>query len=280
MNRKERRRAEAAQRAQERRLQKDAEERAAATIVPESRKADIARVVRSIDFVTGSGTCFSRAITGGAVLSQLGIDAKMAVGSMLYRAGPDELADTLAFCGPGNAAFFNPEGHGDASHIWLTVGNDLVDFSVGDWRLENHREGNPLDRLPDGTTLPQIQWTAPPMPEFWWQPLAPFTTAWQPIGTPTLGTAWYKRAEFVSNKTIENSRASVRSEPVQLAISLLRERAEQLVSDWQSGAFTPFAKKTFVLGKALRRHGRDVADVLAERNLASGRILRVPGTKP
>ena len=63
------------------------------------RREDIARLVRSIDFEVGSGTCFVRAFLGHKVLSWLSIASRITRGGMLYRAGPDEICDVLAFCG-------------------------------------------------------------------------------------------------------------------------------------------------------------------------------------
>jgi hypothetical protein len=50
-----------------------------------------------------NGLCFFRNVTGMITLWRLGIAAKLALGGMIYRAGPDEYRDVMAFCGPGNA---------------------------------------------------------------------------------------------------------------------------------------------------------------------------------
>jgi hypothetical protein len=103
----------------------------AQNITPE-RRAAIACVVRSIELVAGGGTCLFRAILGRRVLAWLGIPSTIAVGAMLYRAGPDKIRDVVAFCGHGNAPMVTDEGN--ALHYWLHCGDDLVDFSVGDWQ--------------------------------------------------------------------------------------------------------------------------------------------------
>jgi hypothetical protein len=48
-----------------------------------------------------------------------------------------------------------------AGHAWLESDDQLVDFTVGDWRehfdeLRREREYRPID------------WRAPPLPEFFW----------------------------------------------------------------------------------------------------------------
>ena len=85
------------------------------------RRADIARLVRSVDFVSRGGTCAMRAVTGQKVLAMLGIRARLTFGAMLYRAGPDELADTVAFCGPDNRALRLDRKV--LGHYWLEAGS-------------------------------------------------------------------------------------------------------------------------------------------------------------
>jgi hypothetical protein len=133
------------------------------------------------------------------VLNLLGIANHLTVGAMLYRAGPDEIHDTVAFCGPGNQACWTTQGA--AAHFWLTAGDDLIDFSVGDWRAQEAVISDRVifDRWPDGSSPGPIQWDAPP-PEFWWQAQATFTAPWRPDGSPPLGTAWYRKAELPGGK--------------------------------------------------------------------------------
>jgi hypothetical protein len=203
--------------------------------------ADIARVVRSIDFITGSGTCFVRALLGAKVLGWLGIPSRLTHGAMLYRAGPDPIADVIAFCGPGNAA------DGPRSHDWLTVGDDLVDFSVGDWRPLSDLEWYGRDHLPP------IQWTASALPDFWWRPKSMFLNAWRQRGEPQIGEAWYAEARLPEEEARKENIDAAR-DPVRWAEIVLRDRAKQLIADWQTGTVTEFPKKHFVLGGAVMRN--------------------------
>jgi hypothetical protein len=108
-------------------------------------------------------------------------------GAMLYRAGPHEIYDIIAFCGPGNEAYRTSDGV--LAHYWLTAGDQLIDFSVGDWRSDCRSENDVLnssfDRRPDGSVAPAVQWTAPDLPDFWWQPAATLTAPWRPQGHGT-----------------------------------------------------------------------------------------------
>jgi hypothetical protein len=225
---------------------------------PEHR-ADIARVVRSVDLETGGGVCVFRAVMGQRVLAWLGIRSTVVMGAMLYRAGPDEIRDTLAFCGPGNGPAMTDDGMG--AHCWLHAGEDLIDFSVGDWQQQSEagyfQEGNPLDAAPSGEQLGPIQWTVPRLPEFWWQPHASLTEPWHPIGTPELGAAWYRPAPIPQGLQEKVQRDS-QSQPVRWLSQILYERTQQIIADWQSGNVTEFTKKTAILSQPLARHGRDV----------------------
>ena len=68
-------------------------------------KRDIAKTVRSIEWLLPdrrpAGMCFFRTMFGTITLNRLDIPAKPALGGMIYRAGPDEERDVVAFCGPG-----------------------------------------------------------------------------------------------------------------------------------------------------------------------------------
>jgi hypothetical protein len=214
-------------------------------ILEPARRADIARVVRSVDFVIdgGGGTCASRAFAGKVALTRLGVCARLVFGAMLYRAGPDEEVDVVAYCGQGNRA-----QHGDGGmlgHLWLEAGPDLIDFSVGDWREQFCPEGG-LEPLPPGVkSLPPVRWTTT-VPDFWWRPSCELTTPWREhtgpfAATPPLGEAWYHAEPgplpFKSAPTGDMERA------IEI---LMRDRIDQLLTDWRSGGHTEFVRKTFI----------------------------------
>jgi hypothetical protein len=203
MNRKDRRRYEAQQRRHEERMRRDAEERVAKMIttttpLPDDIKRDIAKTVRSIEWavldVDGTavecGLCFYRAVSGMTTLCPLDIWAKPALGGMIYRAGPDERRDVVGFCGPGNVGIFKTAEHHMLAHYFVVSGDDIIDFSVGDWK-ENITAGKMSEMIVPGVDpLGPIQWTAPPLTEFFWAPRASF----EPVPgkhTPELGQAWY-----------------------------------------------------------------------------------------
>src|SRR5262245_46348702 len=110
--------------------------------VPDDIKCDIAKTVRSIDWTVvrddpypfRNGLCFFRNVTGMVTLWKLGIAATLALGGMIYRAGPDEYRDVMAFCGPGNAGTKLPGGL--LGHYFIISGDDIVDFSPGDWKQD------------------------------------------------------------------------------------------------------------------------------------------------
>ena len=57
---------------------------------------------------------------------------------MLYRCGPHRRRDTLRFCWPDNRGGYLHTGN-DAyliGHVWVEVGDEIADFSVGDWQAE------------------------------------------------------------------------------------------------------------------------------------------------
>src|SRR3954453_9953239 len=103
----------------------------AGLVLSPDQQADVARLVRAIAFDVGrGGACLFRAVVGQAALAALGHPSTIVFGGMLYRAGPDELVDTVAFCGPGNAALLMARQM--LGHYWLQAGRDLIDFTVGD----------------------------------------------------------------------------------------------------------------------------------------------------
>lgn len=212
--------------------------------VPDHR-ADIARCLRSIDFVSDGGTCAMRAITGQKVLAMLGVRSRIVFGAMLYRAGPDPLADVIAFCGPKNRAL--QLGRTVLGHYWLEAGSDLIDFTVGDWREQAHlTEGATEYDTIDGTPLPPTQWTTT-VPDFWWRPSVELTAPWRETKTevpetPALGLAWYHAAAD-GEPLLQN----VITGNLMRAVTILaRERVDQLLSDWRSGNRSEFKRQTFV----------------------------------
>jgi hypothetical protein len=161
-------------------------------------QAGIGRLVRSLEFagLPDGGHCIFRAIAGKAMFALLDIDATYAIGSMVYRVGPDPLRDVLAFCGPHNSGCMGQDGKA-LFHVWLKVGGWFADFSVGDWHSDSRScgeydfsmDGVPLGKL--NAALGPIQWTIPKPPEFWWKRRAEAEAAWRPDATPELGEAWY-----------------------------------------------------------------------------------------
>jgi hypothetical protein len=156
--------------------------------IPDDITTDIAKVVRSIEWrLTDdiAGMCFWRAMTGFATLSGLDIPAKPALGGMVYRTGPDERCDVVAFCGEGNLGRKSPRGI--LAHYFLVSGQDIIDFSVGDWK------GNSLTVpdvvVPGQAPLPPICWTTT-APDFFWAHHSNFTPD-RSAFTPELGRAWY-----------------------------------------------------------------------------------------
>jgi hypothetical protein len=141
-------------------------------LIAEDVKRDIAKIVRSVKLVLDvpGGICTFRSATGWFVLKYLGITVNRALGGMAYQAGPDPVRDVVGFCGPRWAGCMK-DGR-LLGHYWLMSGNDLVDFSVGDWRaLADETAAHYY--VPGTPELNPIQWTAPELPPFFWQEKAP-----------------------------------------------------------------------------------------------------------
>jgi hypothetical protein len=132
--------------------------------IPYEIKTDIAKVVRSLALNAQGGQCFFRAVIGFTTLQMLGFrQARPCLGGMVYRAGPDEVRDVMAFCGPNNQGCMY-EGR-FLGHYWIADRNDFIDFSVGDWR-ENARMSESewhqnIEQQLHGYSLGAVQWTAP-----------------------------------------------------------------------------------------------------------------------
>lgn len=164
------------------------------TAVPSEVRRDIAAIVRSVKWQlpTRAGTCWYTNCAGVMCLEIIGLPAKMEIGSMVYRCGPDPERDVVAFCGPGNMGMIAPDGY-FIGHIYVQSDTDLIDFSVGSWREESDKmEGVCVaDRRPDGTSPGPAQWTAPPLPDFIWADRATEKAKWRKGGTPELGEWWF-----------------------------------------------------------------------------------------
>ena len=128
------------------------------------------------------GTCIVRGLVGHKLMREIGLDAKLAYGAMLYRAGYDPMADVVAYCGQYNTGYVDNFMLG---HLWTELGDDLIDFSCGDWQREEEWQ---VQVAPDG--LPPITWQVEP-PQYLWQKAAPLKEAWRKIGQPALGEFWY-----------------------------------------------------------------------------------------
>ena len=153
--------------------------------IPDDLKTDISSAVRAFTMVQVGGTCITRALVGNSLLRECGLDAQLTSGSLIYRAGPDPVADVVAYCGMGNVGY-SIDG-GILGHVWNELGGEVIDFSTGDWRSE----GDLIFKLyPDG--LPPVQWEVEP-PEYLWKPAQSLKSAWRPIGSPALGQFWYGR---------------------------------------------------------------------------------------
>jgi len=159
--------------------------------VPDDIKRDIAKVVRSIEYRyvddPDGGMCAWRNLTGQVVLWKLDIAAKIALGGLVYRVGPDERRDVVAFCGGGDVGMKNAIGLG--GHYFLVSGDNIVDFSAGDWK-ENSAAAPEHERLMGQTPLDPVQWLIEP-PEFFWAERSIFSPPHDGTFTPELGRAWY-----------------------------------------------------------------------------------------
>ena len=168
--------------------------------IPDDVKNDIAGVARSLEIrtVMTGGRCFWRALVGYYALELSGISAHITLGGMVYRAGPNERRDVVAFCGPGN--FGIKVAGGLLAHYFLmTDAGEIVDFSAGDWKRDN----DIIPEVGDASDLGPIQWMVDP-PLFHWDAAAKLQ---RPPGlkayTPQLGRAWYNGFEGDASDAIE-----------------------------------------------------------------------------
>ena len=169
--------------------------RATITALPDDLKADIADAVRAFTYMqVMDGTCIVRGLVGHKLMREIGLDAKLAYGAMLYRAGYDPMADVVAYCGQYNTGYVDNFMLG---HLWTELGDDLIDFSCGDWQREEEWQ---VQVAPDG--LPPITWQVEP-PQYLWQKAAPLKEAWRKIGQPALGEFWYGPWQGMVPDTVE-----------------------------------------------------------------------------
>ena len=165
---------------------------AACAALPDDIKADIAASARSLNMTNGrvGGMCFWRTLVGYYALSLLRIETRISLGGLVYRVGPDERRDVIAFCGPGNVGIATDIGI--RAHYFLTTGGgEIVDFSVGDWKRDDERWRVIVKDYGDDSYLGPIQWAIDP-PAFHWDDANKFRRpAGSTLYTPELGQAWY-----------------------------------------------------------------------------------------
>ena len=167
----------------------------ASIILPDDLKADIADTVRAFTYMqVMGGTCIVRGLVGHKLLREIGLEAKLTYGAILYRAGSDPMADVVAYCGQYNTGYVDNFVLG---HLWTELGDDLIDFSCGDWQREEEWQ---VQVAPDG--LPPITWQVEP-PQYLWQKAAPLKEAWRKIGQPALGEFWYGPWQGMVPDTVE-----------------------------------------------------------------------------
>jgi hypothetical protein len=102
---------------------------------------------------------------------------------MLYRPGHDQVRDTMSYCGKRNTGYCVDGGM--FGHIWNEVGNDLIDFSCGDWVHEAEMQ---VLLLPDG--LGDLVFEKVP-PSYLWRGSSSLKANWREFGSPRSGEFWY-----------------------------------------------------------------------------------------
>ena len=148
--------------------------------IPTDVKCRIASIVRAFAFDHyDGGVCVARALIGQQVFDALGIDTTLVFGSMLFRCGKHRTRDTLRFADHQNVGRVLSDCM--IGHCWLELGDDLIDFSAGDWK-----SAQPL--FNDG--LGAMNWVVEP-PEFILQPAGSLKRPWRQKGVPEMGKVWY-----------------------------------------------------------------------------------------
>jgi hypothetical protein len=151
--------------------------REAAKLLPDDIKADIAAIVQqqqnSFTVFDGQGQpvdkgqrCLWQALVGHVTLDCVGIATRLVTGHARYRFAPGDVLDLTV-------------------HFWLMAGDQLIDFSVVEWRDTTRGECDPA-------------WHVAP-PRYHWGDRAQFTCSsgrpeelrTSPQLPPPLGVAWY-----------------------------------------------------------------------------------------
>ena len=161
--------------------------------------ATIARIVRSFRFYI-AGACLARALIGQAVLDRLGIASELVAGSLLYRVGKHRRRDTWRLALPD----INLGGMFDGyirGHVWIEVGEDIVDFSSGDWIVDANNMYE-ADTTGEEQKLGRIDWLVQP-PNYIWTSKQKLTSGWKRIGFPKLGEIWY--GDWIGREKIDLS---------------------------------------------------------------------------
>jgi hypothetical protein len=152
-----------------------------------------------------------------------GILPRITLGGLVYRVGPDQRRDVVAFCGVGNGgAIVNGVF---AAHYFLTTdAGEIIDFSVGDWKDDIHLNSAVLPEAE--ARLGPIQWSIDP-PDFHWDVASKFQRSANSGHTPELGRAWY--TGFSGDRAgILEMIAEERAGKGELIIGLLRGRIKKL----------------------------------------------------
>jgi hypothetical protein len=160
-----------------RRQAREAQLAAKLLAVPDAERAAIADEVGAVVIrqPVGEG-CFARNALGRRVIARrLGIVAPLVVGGLLYRAGPDDARDVIAFCGPDGRLALRPDGC--LGHWWLQVGDLVLDFTPPDWVRES---------------AGHVRFDVPPPPYVWTRRGSGIVLPSAP-GSPPLGGAFYRR---------------------------------------------------------------------------------------
>jgi hypothetical protein len=147
-------------------------------------RLDIAKIVRKFGIrVNGdldNGNCLFRAALAQNVLKECGILSTIKVGGVLARVGSHRERDVLRFALPSNyGGYFDGYLVG---HVWNRVGDDLIDFSVGDWAQ--------CDGLVSGNDVLGVPHWAVSCPSFIWKSVRTLPK-WRSTGVPSLGDVWY-----------------------------------------------------------------------------------------
>jgi hypothetical protein len=133
------------------------------------------------------GKCMIRTLAAYQAVRVSNVQARIGIGGLIARVGPDPWRDVVAFCGPGNVGGMEPHSGVPVFHCWLCYENWIFDPSVGEWR-----DLDPVacELAAFGKALPVVQWDIT-LPSYWLKPTAEVEGAWRPHGAPELGKAWY-----------------------------------------------------------------------------------------